>query len=437
MAQRALACSWLVGLAWISACANSDAVAPGGNTFIDSAVTTPQNDAGTGGGGGSLDAASGGSGTPGGGAVDSGQTGPDGGSNDAGGGSSTQDGSAATPDAGAPDSGSSVADGGAPGTFEACQAALKPKCTYDSKETPCASSMTPKIPLSNGMTSGDLELKGGPYGAYVEWNEGKAFANPVNFLEATCDIVAGTFGEPPPVTADVLNLRGQDLALYTVFRPACFKQGEKYPVITWGNGTCGQSGGYGGLLATVASYGFVVIASNSRFTDAGNKEMLRALDFAKALNEDMTSPLFGKLDLAKVGAMGHSQGGSATRNAASDPRIKSVILWNGGNDAVKPFLAISGERDIGDPTPATMASAVNAAAQPGGWMFLHKVLVTGGNFTGHLTLMMQPERVVDVTVAWWRYQLNGDAEAKKMFVGSDCGFCNKKDEYEYGQKSLP
>ena len=61
---------------------------------------------------------------------------------------------------------------------------------------------------------------------------------------------------------------------------------------------------------------------------------------------------------------------------------------------------------------------------------------TGGNFTGHLTLMEQPERATDVTVAWWQHQLNADPEAKKTFVGPDCGLCNKKDESDYGAHNL-
>jgi hypothetical protein len=39
-------------------------------------------------------------------------------------------------------------------------------------------------------------------------------------------------------------------------------------------------------------------------------------------------------------------------------------------------------------------------------------------------------------VAWWKDQLNGDAEAKKMFVGDDCGLCNSKDEFELGARDL-
>ena len=341
-------------------------------------------------------------------------------------------------DAGSP---SAVADGTAPtgdSAFLACKQALKKPCNYDDKEIACDGLRTPTVPLSDGGIQGNIVLEGGDYGAFVAYNQGKAFANPVSALEDSCELVASTFGEPASTTEDTLNLRGLDLSLYTVFRPACMKEGETYPVITWANGTCGQSGAYAALLAAVASHGFVVIAANSRYTDQGNNEMLRALDFAKADNDDATSLLYHRLDLTKVGAMGHSQGSSATAHAATDPRIKSIILWNGGasGSPAKPFLAVSGDRDIGDPTIADYTSYTNAATQPGAWLYFHQVLVTGGNFTGHLTLMEQPERAVDFTVAWWQYQLQGNAEAKKFFVGTDCALCNKKAELEYGQHGL-
>lgn len=322
--------------------------------------------------------------------------------------------------------------------FDACVAALQPMCQYDEKETPCSSLITTSIPLSDGGTWGNNEIKGGPYGAFVEWNQGEDFANPVNASESTCSLLAASFGEPADVTADVLELRGGDLSLYTIFRPACMKDGETYPVITWGNGTCGQSGGYAALLATLASHGFVVIAANSRFTDAGNDEMLRALDLAKALNEAPDSALYGKLNLDRIGAMGHSQGASATAHAAADPRIKAVILWNGGLTADKPFLAVSGDRDITGYTPEQMEAAVQDSSQPGAYLYYHQVLETGGNVTGHLTLMEQPERVWEPTVAWWQYMLNGDETAKAMFVGADCGLCGAADAFEFGaNSSLP
>lgn len=334
------------------------------------------------------------------------------------------------------DSSTQASDGDSPAaegnSFEACVAALEPMCSYDRKETACSSLITTTIPLSDGGTWGNNEIVGGPYGAFVAWNQGAELKNPVNASESTCDLLAASFGEPAEVTADVLDLRGADLSLYTIFRPACMRDGETYPVITWGNGTCGQSGGYAALLATVASHGFVVIAANSRFTDAGNNEMLRALDLAEKLNATEDSVFYQRLDLEKIGAMGHSQGSSATAHAAADPRIKAVILWNGGLSADKPFLAVSGDRDIGGYTPQQMDSAVQGSSQPGAWLYYHQVLETGGNVTGHLTLMEQPERVWEPTVAWWKYVLQGDEDARKMFSGADCGLCAKPDELEFG-----
>jgi hypothetical protein len=348
-------------------------------------------------------------------------------------------GDAGSKDGGARDSAlaDAASDAAAPDKFAACVAALK-KCNYDEKETGCSSVKSPTVPLTAGGTWGGIEVPGGSWGTIVNYNQGKEFANSPSLLEATCDVIAVSFGEPAEVTADVLDLRGADLSLYTVFRPACSRDGETYPVITWGNGTCGQTGGYATLLATVASHGFVVIASNSRFTDGGNNEMLRALDFAKAANADAKSPLYQRLDLTKVGAMGHSQGAGATANAARDARVKATILWNGGNSGqpAKPFLSVSGDRDIGDPTASSLSSFVNQATQPGAWLFYHQVLETGGNVTGHLTLMQQPERVAEVTVNWWKYILNDDAEAKKWFVGADCTLCKEKTAFEYGQHNL-
>jgi hypothetical protein len=106
------------------------------------------------------------------------------------------------------------------------------------------------------------------------------------------------------------------------------------------------------------------------------------------------------------------------------------------SSVAKPFLAVSGDRDIGDQTVMSLSSTVNEATQPAAWLFYHKVLETGGSVTGHLTLMEQPERVTGFTVAWWKYMLQGDAEAKKTFVGADCTLCNNKADYEYGAHNL-
>jgi hypothetical protein len=350
--------------------------------------------------------------------------------------------------------GSAGKSGSGDAKYEACLKELHP-CVVSEINTAekmqnnsnCSDGTMIPIPLADGTQYGPITTTGGPYGNKIEWNQGAGtdYVNPFDEKLETACVPGGieSFAQPKSVNDEIENLRGIDHGLYTIFRPGCMKDGEKYPVITWANGTCGETHGYSVLLGTVASYGFVVVASNSTWTgrtfaqDGTTPVMLRALDYAKYLNEDKNSIFYGKLDMDKVGAMGHSQGAMATMTAASDPRIKSIILWNGGASNDKPFLDVSGEQDVGGTsTPQTMANSTNAATKPGAWIYYHQILNTGGQNTGHLVLMEQPERVVDMAVAWWQWQLNGDTKAKKMFVGDDCDLCDGGDAYEYGHNTL-
>jgi hypothetical protein len=326
-------------------------------------------------------------------------------------------------------SGAGGAAGGGESALSECAKALKPKCQMRDTSA-CSSYLTTDV----GTLVKATEVPFGPYGAIMEYNVGKGFEVPENSSESSCALIASSFGEPADVTAETGDLKDSDLKLYTVYRPACMAEGETFPVITWGNGTCGQTESYGALLRYVASYGYIVFASNSRYT-GNNGAMTKALDFAEAANKDAASVYFKRLDLTKVGAMGHSQGGGATVTAASDPRISSLIIWNASTSASKPFLAVSGDSDITNFTPASMASDIQASSQPSAWLYYHKVPQTG-SVSGHLTLMIQPERVVEAARAWWDYQLKGDAKARDFFIGTSCGLCGKKDDFEYGEHGL-
>ncbi len=338
-----------------------------------------------------------------------------------------------------------AADGstGTDTAFESCMAKVQPLCkthdedTAEKLQVPCKSIEFIPIPLTDGTQYGPKTIDGGPYASKIDWNQGAGteFVNAVNMDEPLC-LPAGidSFAEPAATTDDLKNTRGLDYSLYTIFRPACMKDGETYPVITWANGTCGLTHGYAVLLGTIASYGYVIVASNSTWTNTPptDKVQERAIDYAESLNEDKTSVLYHKLDLDKIGAMGHSQGAAATINAAKDDRVKSVIFWNLGATNDKPFLTVSADHDVGMSTVASLSALADGATQPGEWIYFHQILQTGGNTTGHLVLMEQPDRVWQMAVDYWNWQLRGDAKAKKTFVGSDCGLCSSPDQYEYG-----
>jgi len=284
-------------------------------------------------------------------------------------------------------------------------------------------------PCSSGITTYGVKQEYGPYGVRSKQNVGVGFETGGVDDSAFCNTVfIPSFGADPVGSADLMDTHDMDFALFTVFYPGCMPEGEKFPVITWGNGTCAMPEGYGPLLRYVASFGYIVVAANNRAV-AGGVPMTLGIDFLFAENDKADSEFYQKIDKEKVGAMGHSQGGGATISAASDARIKAVIIWNGGTSASKPFLAVSGDRDLGG-TPAGMKNAADAAPRPAAWIWYHQIpaavngSTTGALAPGHLTLMMESERVIKPAVAWWDLMLKGKDEAKAMFVGAGCTLCD-------------
>ena len=108
---------------------------------------------------------------------------------------------------------------------------------------------------------------------------------------------------------------GSASALYVVFYPEAIAQSSgRAPLLTWGNGTGATPDQYSMLLTHLASWGFVVVASTNPNTGTG-REMLAAEDFLVAADADPASPFHGKLDVAHVGAIGHSQGSDGAAHA--------------------------------------------------------------------------------------------------------------------------
>jgi hypothetical protein len=280
----------------------------------------------------------------------------------------------------------------------------------------------------------------GQYGGQMDVNVGKGFENPDPNDSGSCAGFAALFGEDPKLTAQLLDIGPQpcnatapntgnclDQKLYSVFRPAIWPA-EKLPVISWGNGTCAQPEGYGALLRYVASRGFFVVAPNTRQTGNGTA-IRKGLDFAAAANADPASPYYGHLDMSKAGVMGHSQGSSGAAIAAGDSRALAVILWNGGTSSNKPFLAVSGDLDIGGSLQA-MQTGTNGASK-GSYLWYRNPKGIGG-IRGHLVLMLTPQRVTDPALWFWQMTLKGDAAARSSFVG----ITSVAGDYDFGQKGF-
>jgi hypothetical protein len=102
--------------------------------------------------------------------------------------------------------------------------------------------------------------------------------------------------------------------------------GFQHPIITWGDGTIAVPSQYAMLLSHLASWGFVVIASESQNTGSG-QEILDAAQYLVNANNDPSSVFYHKLATGQIGAVGHSQGAGGVVNAMLNGNglIKTVI----------------------------------------------------------------------------------------------------------------
>ena len=90
--------------------------------------------------------------------------------------------------------------------------------------------------------------------------------------------------------------------------------GFLHPIITWGNGTSGVSSNYAYFLKHLASWGFVVIATQDGYTHFG-QTVLDAANFLVNANADPQSVFHNKLKVDRIGSIGHSQGAGGAINA--------------------------------------------------------------------------------------------------------------------------
>jgi hypothetical protein len=85
---------------------------------------------------------------------------------------------------------------------------------------------------------------------------------------------------------------------------------------------------YTALIDHIVSYGFIVVGANTSNVGTG-KEMLQAVDWALAQDQDSSSPIYGRVDRTHIGGLGHSQGGEGTVMVGADSRIRAIAPLSG------------------------------------------------------------------------------------------------------------
>jgi hypothetical protein len=225
------------------------------------------------------------------------------------------------------------------------------------------------------------------------------------------------------------------------------------PVIAWGNGGCAiDSKGFMGFMETVASHGFLVIgtapSTGAAPRQANVDDMRSAIDWAERENKREGSPLFGKIAMDKVAAMGSSCGGFLSIEVGADPRVKTIGVFNSGVTHVDPaFPPRFPIPDVGTlPKLHGPVLLVNGhdtdfmqetSANTYAWLERKPAFYGARHGAGHSATFFHPGGGEFANVAWnWAaWQLKGNRAAGKMFAGKDCGLC-KDPNWEVKSKGL-
>jgi Chlorophyllase enzyme len=223
---------------------------------------------------------------------------------------------------------------------------------------------------------------------------------------------------------------------FTLFRPEDMKQsGLCHPVITWGNGTGSTPNLYGGLLKHLASHGFVVIGSNSTNVSRGEpKPMNVGIDWVLEQNADPESALYQRLDVAHIGATGHSQGAMATSRASSDERVVTSVPIEGAQvqrDLHGPAMFFCGGMDdiVGCDGARQALDAVDTLPA----MYANYLSVDHGSW---LSFGGRSRTDVEIAItAWMRVHLMADTALRPWFYGESCELCTN-DAWEIDRKNM-
>lgn len=208
---------------------------------------------------------------------------------------------------------------------------------------------------------------------------------------------------------------------HRIFRPTGLgnKGCTRHPVIIWGNGTWTSPGTYAGLLKHLASHGFIVVAAKTSNAGSG-EEMLAGIDWITAANARSSSVFHDKVDLTKIGATGHSQGGGGAVVAGADPRVDTVVPIEPGPqgnaaDLHGPVLWLAGQNDN-----VVWPSWVKPRYQNSGHVVAEYGLLAGAN---HMTPTGDGGGFRGPLTAWFRFWLMGDEQARGEFFGPSCDQC--------------
>lgn len=214
---------------------------------------------------------------------------------------------------------------------------------------------------------------------------------------------------------------------YTLFRPddaSLGRDGIKHPIVAWGNGISTNPTQYESLLTTIASHGFVIIATND--TTVERPAMSAGLDWLVEQN-DTAGPMQGKLDVTKEATIGYSWGGGAAIDTADRPNVLATVSFHGmpprGDQAA--FDAMHAPLLLFTSTGDTFVSR-SGFVQPNYDASIVQTALAEHEGYSHTTPLLTPGDAGDErapAIAWLYLWVYGEHDAEKFFYGADCILC--------------
>ncbi len=217
---------------------------------------------------------------------------------------------------------------------------------------------------------------------------------------------------------------------YEVYYPKELEnKNKKYPVVVFVNGTGVKGSKYKALFKHLSSWGFIVLGNEEEESWNGIASE-KSLAFILQENENKDSIFYNKVDIDNIGVSGHSQGGAGVFTTISEHEhsnmYKAAVALSPANeelaeslewhyDASKtniPIMIIAGttgEFEIETVIPfeklESLYSHINSKK-----LMMRKTGMEHGQ-----TLYAADGYVT----AWFMWQLQGDEEASKAFVGDN------------------
>jgi predicted dienelactone hydrolase len=247
----------------------------------------------------------------------------------------------------------------------------------------------------------------------------------IGFVFTACDPgdadkpdIDGTIEETYAATGPY-DVTSTSTADYKIFYPS--RMDGNHPIITWGNGTGAPTFSYTPTLQHLASWGFVVVASNSSMTQSG-KEMVGGIDYLIKENSRSGSIFYKMLDADKIGSTGHSQGGGGAINAAKDDRVTCTAPLAPSPAQIQkvkcPIFLVAGSAD--NIVSANMVRFWCYTPAEAPTIF---GIIQGAN---HFTFAGNGGQSRGYVTAWFRYHLQDDQVAQKAFENNVELFDNPK-----------